>query len=53
MGEVLLTARIFEIVRQFVLGVMPWDVAASNEVGKDKTIDLRKLARLSESGISR
>ena len=47
-GEVLLTASIDEIERQVVLGVMPWNIAARDEIGKGIAGGTGKLAGLSK-----
>jgi hypothetical protein len=47
-GEVLLTASIDEIKRQIVLGVMPWNIAARDEIGKGISGGTGKLASLSK-----
>ncbi len=38
-GEVLLTARIVEILRQFVFGIMPWDIAAGDKFAECETAE--------------
>ena len=47
-GEVLLTARIVEVLRQFVAGVVTGNLAAGEKVGEGKPGDIGELARLAQ-----
>ncbi len=47
-GEVLPTARIIEVLRQFVAGVVTGNLAASEKAGEGKPGDIGGLARLAK-----
>ena len=48
MGEVLLTARIFKILRKIFRAIMSWDISCSYQIAKDKSTHACKFTGLSK-----